>query len=128
MCSRMCLLEKIIFTKVSENYRSCIHLLNLCYEEVHRILIFEFLIQLNKYKVNELIDYYSEIIAIQIGIDFHKYADDKIKNSTDKRWKYLCWFHKLTTIFKLHEHRMKSSGSIALKFLEIEFCRVFIAE
>ena len=60
-----------------ENYRSYVHLLNLCHEEVHRILIFEFLTQSNKYKVDESIDNYSEIMATQIGIDFDKYADEK---------------------------------------------------
>ena len=57
---------------------------------------------------------------------FYDYLDKTIERTTDKRWKIICCFFKITNIFKMHQHSMKSGDTVMMEKIEADFCGVFL--
>ena len=128
-CAQFCFgWKKIKFSKVSENYRLCVNMLNILYEEVFRILLFNYLFNSMKefHQNDENPDLANETIAMEIGIGFLEYIDNKIDTSTDERWRMLINFFKMASTFKQYEYSMKMGDSVMLESIEIRFCGIFL--
>ena len=95
--------KKMKLNKVSENYRPCLSLIDMVYEETFRILFFNYLISLNGETINDDIsneDMITEVYCLQIATGFQSFIQDKIDKTTDMRFRLLLCFFKITHLFK----------------------------
>ena len=51
--------------------------------------------------------------------------NERTANSTDERWKYLLYFHKLVTIFKIYQNSMGCGDALGMEYIENIFCGIF---
>ena len=125
-CIQQCLgWKKITYTKVSENYRLCNHMVDIAYEEVFRFLLFTF-VSSNDEVVSSLNrEEKDELIAIELATQFDSYVNTKSTETTDERFKLLLCFYKLTSVFKLYERAMNTGDAIEMEHIETQFCGIF---
>ena len=114
--------------KVSDNYRLCLSMVNLLYEELFRYLFFTFLVKVSSersyYRSED--DNNSIKQVLQLSNEFSQYVDHLIDNTKDENWKYTLCFFKLTSLFKLYESSTKSGDTIGMEYAESEFCGIFV--
>ena len=118
--------KKVRYNKVSENYRTCVSMLDIAYEEVFRLLFYNFItsritntdLAILKNNVNCA----EEILAIALSQKFMSYLKECMNNSSDKRWRLFCCFFNVANIFKHHQHCMKSGDTVLMEKIENNFC------
>ena len=118
--------KKIQFTKVSDNYRLCVAMIDIAYEEVFRLLFYSFLIEYSTTNFIPSDETMDEMLAIDLSIEFHKWIDKKIALTTDERYKLLLCFFKITNTHKRYEKAMRAGDAIEMEVIENEFCGVFL--
>ena len=97
-CTQECLgWKKIKYNKTSDNFRLCVHMLDILYEVAYRMILHNYLIDT---ELNEMNDMESHLAAIELSIKFQEWIEDKIHTTTDKQWKLICAFLKLASMFK----------------------------
>lgn len=124
-CTQRCLgWKKLHFNKISDNYRLCVHMIDIVYEETNRMLMHNFLLEYCNSESNTT-SFDDAELAIDIALKFDTYINNKCKDSKDERWKLICCFYKLASYFKLYENSMKMGGSIGMEFIETKFLGFF---
>ena len=99
-CIQECLgWKKITYHKVSENFRLCVHMIDIAYEEVFRVLFFNFMCDEYDGNISNSLHPIDEILAIDLSREFQTYIDSKHNTTTDDKLKYLIAFYKMTKIF-----------------------------
>ena len=118
--------KKINHSKVSDNYRLCVHMVDIVYEETFRVLFFNFLLEYTAQETYYREESIDELVAIDLCRKFHKYVERKCQETTDERFKLLVCFFNLVNVFKRYELAMKSGDSIEMEYIENSFCGVFL--
>ena len=62
--------KKIQFTKVSDNYRLCLAMIDIAYEEVFRLLFFSFIIEYSSTMTGNLEETLDELLVIDLSEKF----------------------------------------------------------
>ena len=117
--------KKIKPAKVSDNYRLCCSLAMLVYEELTRLLLFQYM----NVCPEEMIENERNgegIGAISMAQGFLMYVNDKADSSTDKSFVYVCRYWLLMNTFRLYYDSQKNGDFILMEEIEDDFCGVFL--
>ena len=120
--------KKINLSKVSENYRTCVSMSTIVYEELFRYLFFCFLNEFSQkhtFPTESNSDEDSSLVFILMK-SFQQFIQSKMNKTMDLRWKYMCGFYQVMSLFKLYESSMSSGNSITMELIESQFCGIFM--
>ena len=125
-CSQICVdWKKIKVAKVSDNYRLCCSLAMIVYEEITRMLLFQYLNTCNESTCDN--DQEREGIgAIHIAQGFLKYVNTKAETSGDLSFVYICRYWLLMNSFKMYYDSQKNGDFLMMEKIENDFCGVFL--
>ena len=116
-------------SKVSENFRLCLSLTELLSEEIFRFLFFNFIEEhTSSETITNLIEPDTERCnecLIEVMFSFENYIETKAVHAKNEHWKYLIYYYKLHSLFKLHVQSMNASDSIGIEIVEHSFCGMF---
>ena len=67
-----------------------------------------------------------ELFCISLATRFDEFVEEKISKSTDKRMLLLLCFYKITKLFKMYQHSMRTGDVVMMEKIEVDFCGVFL--
>ena len=127
--SQRCVQWKEVKTgKVSDSFRLCESLCFLCYDEIFRYLLLQYLAvheddATDMNGDNDDRDDHSTF-GISVSRGLYKFISDKAELSTG--YIYICNFFKIVTVYKSYKQSCACGDIPAMESLENEFCAVFI--
>jgi len=116
--------KKLKPAKVSDNYRLCCSLAFIVYEEITRLLMFQYMSQLQPEFVNSY-DHNDPIKAIVLARGLLKFIEEKADNTLDMSVAYICRYWILMNRFKIYYDAQKCGDVLAMEVVENDFCGVF---
>ena len=126
-CIKQCIgWKKLNFLKVSDNYKLCVHMIDIAYEEVFRLLFFTFLLHYSRMNNVASTSTENKLLVIDLLQKFNEYIELKARTCTDERWLLLIYFYKLVSLFKSYKRAMRAGDSVSMEAVENVFCGVFV--
>ena len=119
-------------SKVSDNYRICLSMANILYEEIFRFIFNTFMVQYSgSSNLINIIDGMKDPMVYETELlvmfdEFSKYVQNKIDDSQDKQWKLIMCYFKLMSLYKCYTNAMDNGDSLAMEYVETKFCGIFL--